>query len=110
VSRKHTTGQAGKGRPTPPRPSKGTSRATATRSSGRARAAGPVYRSRRTAPLPAALKIGLVLVWLAALAAVLSLIDPWTARIGAMIVVTFVLVLFVVLVFNPARRGQSRRR
>jgi uncharacterized protein (DUF58 family) len=68
-----------------------------------------VYRQRRQAPLPVALKVGLVVVWLASLAGTLALVDPWTGRIGVMIVVTFVLVLFVVLVFNPARR-QSRRR
>jgi peptidoglycan/LPS O-acetylase OafA/YrhL len=109
VSRKHTTGQAGKGRPTPPRAGKGPKgRATATRSAGGRSTTGPVYRQRRHAPLPVALKAGLAVVWLAALAAVVSLIDQGTARVGFMIVVTMVLVLFVVLVFNPSRR-RSRR-
>ena len=109
MSRKHTTGQAGKGRPTPPRASKGPKgRPTATRSTGSRSTTGPVYRQRRHAPLPLGLKVGLVAVWLAALAAVVTLVDRGTARVGFMIVVTMVLVLFVVLVFNPSRR-RSRR-
>jgi hypothetical protein len=109
VSRKHTTGQQGKGRPTPPRSGKGPKgRPTATRSTGRPRATGPVYRQRRHAPLPVALKVGLVVVWLAALAAAIALVEPWTGRIGVMIVTTMVLVLFVILVFNPSRRRARR--
>jgi Flp pilus assembly protein TadB len=105
VSRKHTTGQAGKGRPTPSRSGKGPKgRPTATRSTGRRSTTGPVYRQRRHAPLPVPLKAGLVLAWLVALAATIALVGPWTARIGFMIVVTMVLVIFVVLVFNPSRR------
>jgi peptidoglycan/LPS O-acetylase OafA/YrhL len=105
VSRKHSTGQSGKGRPTPPRASKGPKgRPTATRSTARRSTTGPVYRHRRHAPLPMTLKIALGVVWLAALALAIALVDPWTGRIGVMIVVTMVLVLFVVLVFNPSRR------
>ena len=105
MSRKHTTGQTGKGRPTPSRSGKGPKgRPTATRSTARRSTTGPVYRQRRHAPLPLPLKLGLVVAWLAALAATISVVDPWTGRIGVMIVVTMVLVLFVVLAFNPARR------
>ena len=105
MSRKHTTGQAGKGRPTPSRSGKGPKgRPTATRSTARRSTTGPVYRQRRHAPLPVALKVGLAVAWLAALAATIAVVDPWTGRIGVMIVVTMILVLFVVLAFNPARR------
>ena len=105
MSRKHSTGQAGKGRPTPSRSGRGPNgRASATRSTGRRSTTGPVYRQRRHAPLPLPLKVGLVLAWLAALAATVAVVEPWTGRIGVMIVATMVLVLFVVLVFNPARR------
>jgi hypothetical protein len=105
VSRKHNTGQAGKGRPTPPRASKGPKgRPTATRSTGRRSTTGPVYRQRRHAPLPVALKVALAVVWLSVLAVTITTVDPWTGRIGVMIVATMVLVLFVVLVFNPSRR------
>jgi hypothetical protein len=69
---------------------------------------GNVYRQRRHAPLPTLLKVGLALVWLAALALTVQQVEPWTGRIGVMIVVTMVLVLFVVLVFNPSRRGSRR--
>lgn len=105
MSRKHSTGQAGKGRATPPRAGKGPKgRPTATRSTPRRSTSGPVYRQRRHAPLPLALKVGLAVVWLAALALAILTVDPWTGRVGVMIVVTMVLVLFVVLVFNPSRR------
>ena len=105
MSRKHSTGQAGKGRPTPSRSGKGSQgRPTATRSTGRRSTTGPVYRQRRHAPLPLPLKVGMVVAWLAALAATIALVEPWTGRIGVMIVVTMVLVLFVVLAFNPSRR------
>ena len=103
----------GKGRPTPPRPTRGPkgrptpSRTSSVRSTPSARK-GNVYRQRRHAPLPTALKIALALAWLAALAVTISLVEPWTGRIGVMIVVTMVLTLFVVLVFNPSRR-RSRR-
>jgi len=108
VSRKHSTGQAGKGRPTPPRSGKGQGRATATRSTDRRSTTGPVYRQRRHPPLPLPLKVGLVLAWLAALVATIEVVGPWTGRIGVMIVVTMVLVLFVVLAFNPSRRRARR--
>ena len=105
MSRKHTTGQSGKGRPTPPQSGRGPKgRPTATRSTSRRSTTGPVYRQRRHAPLPVALKVGLVVAWLAALAATISVVGPWTGRIGVMIVVTMALALFVVLVFNPSRR------
>ena len=111
MSRKHTTGQAGKGRPTPPQSGRGPKgRPTATRSTARRSSTGPVYRQRRHAPLPVALKIGLVLVGLAALVAVIRLVDRGTAQVGFMIVVTMVLTLFVVLVFNPSRRRARSRR
>jgi hypothetical protein len=103
VSRNHRTGQAGKGRPTPPR-SSSKGRATATRSTSSRSTTGPVYRQRRHPPLPTALKVTIAMIWLAALAATLSLVEPWTGRIGVMIVVTMTLTLFVVLVFNPSRR------
>ena len=112
MSRNHRTGQSGKGRPTPPRSTRGPkgrptpSRSSSVRTSSARK--GPVYRQRRYPPLPLALKAVLAVVWLAALAAVIALVGPWTARIGFMIVVTMVLVLFVVLVFNPSRR-RSRR-
>jgi len=104
VSSKQRPAQTGKGRPTPKQSSRGTDRASATHSTSRRSTTGPVYRQRRHPPLPLALKAGLVVVWLAALAATIALVEPWTGRIGVMIVATFVLVLFVVLVFNPARR------
>jgi hypothetical protein len=111
VSRNHRTGQSGKGRPTPPRPNRGPKgRSTPSRSSTSVRGArkGPVYRQRRYPALPTALKLALALVWLAALAATIRLVEPWTGRVGVMIVVTMVLVLFVVLVFNPSRRSGRR--
>ena len=96
--------QAGKGRPTPKQSRRGSERASATHSTSRRSTTGPVYRSRRHAPLPVAIKAGLVVVWIVALAATIALVDPWTGRIGVMIMVTMALVLLVVLVFNPARR------
>ena len=100
--------QGGKGRPTPPRAGRGPkgrptpSRSSTVRTAGARK--GPVYRQRRHAPLPVALKAVLAVVWLAALAATIAVVDPWTGRIGVMIVVTMALALFVVLVFNPSRR------
>ena len=105
MSRNHRTGQAGKGRPTPPRSSRGPKgRPTATRSTASRSTTGPVYRQRRHPPLPVALKVLLALGWLGALAATIALVEPWTGRIGVMIVVTMTLTLFVVLVYNPSRR------
>jgi len=105
VSRKHTTGSAGKGRPTPPRATRGPKgRPTATRSTGRRSSTGPVYRSRRFPPLPLGLKLLLAALWLGALVLTLLLVDPWPARLGVMIAVSFLLPILVVLVRDPSRR------
>jgi hypothetical protein len=109
VSSKQRPGPTGKGRPTPKRSTRGPQgRPTATRSTGRRSTTGPVYRQRRHPPLPLALKVAMAVAWLAALVATVLTVDPWTGRIGVMIVVTMVLVLFVVLVFNPSRRKAHR--
>jgi hypothetical protein len=108
VSRKHRTGQSGKGRPTPPRSTRGPkSRPTPTRST-RGPAKGPVYRQRRYPPLPLAWKLFLALSWLGALALTLWLVEPNPARVGVMIAVTFALPLLVVLVRDPSRRSGRR--
>jgi hypothetical protein len=104
VSRKHSTGQSGKGRPTPKRSGKTVkSRPTPTRST-RTGAKGPVYRQRKYPPLPIAWKLVLGALWLAALALVVWLVDSNLGRIGIMIVVTFLLPLAVVLLRDPSRR------
>ena len=104
MSRKHRTGQSGKGRPTPRRTSAATkSRPTPTRST-RGPVKGPVYRQRRYPPLPLKWKLLLAVAWLAALAATVSVVEPNPARIGIMIGVTFALVLAVVLFRDPSRR------
>jgi hypothetical protein len=125
LSRKQSTGQAGKGRPTPPQSGKGRptppqsgkgrptpprasrgpkGRPTPARAGSRRVTTGPVYRQRRFPPLPLALKLLLAAVWLAALVLALLLVDPWPARVGIMIAVTFTLPLLVVLVRDPSRR------
>lgn len=102
MSRKHTTGPAGKGRPTPKRGSTGTrSRPVPTRTTA---VKGPVYRQRKNPPLPVAVKVLLALVWLGAAAATYALVEPWPARIGVMIGVTFALVVVTVLALDPSRR------
>ncbi len=104
MSRKHRTGQSGKGRPTPKRSGGAVkSRPTPTRSS-RTAAKGPVYRQRRYPPLPLAWKIALAAVWVAALVATVLLVDSNPGRVGVMIVVTFLLPLAVVLLRDPSRR------
>ncbi|MFP5220293.1 MAG: hypothetical protein ACLGIG_11280 [Actinomycetes bacterium] len=104
MSRKHRTGQSGKGRPTPRRGASGTrSRPTPTRTTG-SRVKGPVYRQRKNPPLPIPVKVLLGAVWLAALAATIYLVEPWPARIGVMIGVTFALVIVTVLALDPSRR------
>jgi hypothetical protein len=108
VSRKHRTGQQGKGRPTPPRKAGGVKgRPTPTRSA-RSSAKGPVYKQRRYPPLPLPWKLALALAWLGALALTLWLVDPWPGRVGVMIAVTFALPLVVVLVRDPSRRSGRR--
>jgi hypothetical protein len=108
VSRKHRTGQSGKGRPTPPRKAAGAkSRPTPTRST-RSSAKGPVYKQRRYPPLPLAWKLALGAAWLAALGLTLWLVEPWPGRIGVMIAVTFALPLVVVLGRDPSRRSGRR--
>jgi hypothetical protein len=107
VSRKHRTGQSGKGRPTPPRSSRGPkSRPTPARSSARTatKGKGPVYRQRRYPPLPLRWKLFLAALWVAALVATILLVEPNPARVGVMIAVTFALPLLVVLVRDPSRR------
>jgi hypothetical protein len=108
VSRKHRTGQSGKGRPTPRRTSSGAkSRPTPTRST-RSSAKGPVYRQRRYPPLPLAWKLFLGAAWLGALALTIWLVEPNAGRVGLMIAVTFLLPLIVVLVRDPSRRAGRR--
>jgi hypothetical protein len=102
VSRKHRTGQSGKGRPTPRRTSAGgKSRPTPTRST---RGKGPVYRQRRYPPLPLVWKLVLAAVWIGALVTTVLLVDEVLGQIGIMIAVTFALPLIVVLVRDPSRR------
>ena len=104
MSRKHTTGQAGKGRPTPKRGTSSTrSRPTPTRST-RTAVKGPVYRQRKNPPLPVPVKVLVAALWLAGLAATIALVEPWPARVGVMIGVTFALVVVVVLALDPSRR------
>ena len=104
MSRKHRTGQSGKGRPTPRRTAAGgKSRPTPTRTT---RARGPVYKQRRYPPLPLAWKALLAAVWIAALVLTIVFVDPVPAQVGVMIAVTFALPLVVVLVRDPSRRGR----
>ena len=104
MSRKHTTGSAGKGRATPKRGASSTrSRPTPTRST-RTAVKGPVYRQRKNPPLPTPVKVLVAGLWLAALAATLALVEPWPARLGVMIGASFALVLVVVLALDPSRR------
>ncbi|HWH30879.1 MAG TPA: hypothetical protein VNU26_18300 [Mycobacteriales bacterium] len=104
MSRKHRTGQSGKGRPTPRQAGTGTrSRPTPTRTTG-SKVKGPVYRQRKNPPLPVAVKVLLAAVWLGALAATIYLVEPWPGRIGVMIGVTFALVVVTVLALDPSRR------
>jgi hypothetical protein len=104
VSRKHSTGQSGKGRPTPKRSGKAVkSRPTPTRST-RTAAKGPVYRQRKYPPLPLLWKLVLGLLWIGALVATVLIVDTNLGRIGIMIVVTFLLPLAVVLIRDPSRR------
>jgi hypothetical protein len=104
VSRKHRTGQSGKGRPTPRRTGGGQkSRPTPTRST-RSTAKGPVYRQRRFEPLPLRWKLVLALIWFGALALTLWLVEPNPGRVGVMLAVTFTLPLAVVLIRDPSRR------
>ncbi|HWG93543.1 MAG TPA: hypothetical protein VNU66_04880 [Mycobacteriales bacterium] len=104
---RHRTGSgspSGKGRPTPKRTSGGVkSRPTPTRST-RTAAKGPVYRQRRYPPLPLAWKLVLAAIWVAALVAVVLLVDPVLGQVGIMIAVTAALPLAVVLLRDPSRR------
>lgn len=105
MSRKHRTGQSGKGRATPARSPHGPKgRPTASRSNRRPTTKGPVYRQRRFPPLPLRWKVMLAALWIIALVLSIMFVDGNTGRVGLMIAVTFALPLIVVLVRDPSRR------
>ena len=64
----------------------------------------PVYRQRRFARLPVALKAFLAVFWLVAVALILLFVPTWTARIGFIAIATMLLPLIVVIVRDPTRR------
>ena len=105
MSQKQTARPSGgkKGRPTPKRGASSTrSRPTPTRSTSSGK--GPVYRQRKNPPLPLPVKVLLAALWLGAAAATYARVEPWPARLGVMIGVTFALVVVVVLALDPSRR------
>ena len=64
----------------------------------------PVYRQRRHAPLPVALKLFLAAFWLIAVTLILLFVPTWTARIGFIAIATMLLPLIAVIVRDPSRR------